>query len=185
MSSTKVLSDAGIASTVTSMVGGMGIVLKHWTVGNLCRVLNEMDLRVVAATSAGKEGLDSLECSVVGYDRPPPILVDYGQKLGRCGRSSVEHSNRHSQDLVPYTSLFVLSVPSFCSPLKQAFKITFLEDCVVEYSKLLKTLKFLMLPTRCLHEELEYCLENLHKQTLWVGARTDGSRNPCRLMCSF
>ena len=97
----------------------------------------------------------------------------------------MEHPTRHAQDLVPYDSFVVLSVPSFCFLLKRAFKITFLEDRVAEYADLLNTLKFLMLPTRCLHKELEYCLKNTRKRPLWIGARTGGRHNPCSSICSF
>ena len=82
-SSTKVLRGAGIAGKAASIVEGMGIVFKYWTLGHLCRAINKMDLRVVAVTSDGQEFLDLLECSSFGHDGPPPSIVDYGQQLGR------------------------------------------------------------------------------------------------------
>ena len=109
---------------------------------------------MVEDTSAGQEGLDSPECSAVGHDRPPPSIVEYGQQLGFWVRGLIEHPDRHAQDLVLYKRLVVLSVLLFCFFLKRAFKITFLEDHISEYAELLKTLKLLMSPTRCLHKEL-------------------------------
>ena len=85
-SSTRVLSDVGIAGKASSIVGGMVIVLKHWTVEHICWALNYMDFRAVAVTSAGQDGLYSPECSAVGHGKSPPSIVDYGQQLGCCGR---------------------------------------------------------------------------------------------------
>ena len=90
----------------------MVIVLNHWTVGHLCRALNEMDLRVVVDTSAGNEGLYLPEYRAVGHDGPTPSIVDYGQQQGCCRQCSIEQPDRHTQDLVPYENLVVMSVPS-------------------------------------------------------------------------
>ena len=106
-----------------------------------------MDLRVVAANSAGQEGLDSQECSAAGHYGLPSIIIDYGQQLGLCGRDLIEHPDRHVQDRVPYERFVVLEVLLFYFLLKQEFKFMFLEDRVSEYAEILKTLKFLMLPT--------------------------------------
>ena len=103
-----------------SIVGGMDIILKHWTVGNLCWALNEID-------SAGQEGLESPEFSAVRHDGSLPSIVDYVQQLGLCRRGLIEHPDCHAQELVPCKSLVALSVPSLCFLLKWSFKIKFIE----------------------------------------------------------